>query len=324
MKQLWLVMTVAFLVACTGQPTQDPTTDVEITGEAYYMERIMMPSDSVLEIELIAEPGGDRLAIDRSEGVGGPPYHFGLGIDQDVMSPDGHYLLQLILYLPDGTPRFAATVPVSLDQTNVSRVRLIGIDSSARETDSGPLAAEWNSFQCGDVAVDANFETDGQVSLSLPWASVELPLVPAASGARFGDGDIEFWTRGSDQARLTTADNDSVECSPRDSVSPWTRAMLKGVDFRAVGNEPGWHVEVIEDDGLMFLTRDHGADQQVFEDVEVLADQAGYRATYAGKEVVVRLDPSPCQDTIVGWTSPFTVSLGINGQTLQACGRFLR
>ncbi len=324
MKKPCVLLTVAFLVACAGQPTQDPATEVEITGEAYYMERIMMPPDSVLEIELVAEPGGDRLAFERAEDVGAPPYAFGLGIDQDVMSPDDHYLLQLILYLPDGTPRFAATVPISLEQTNVSRVRLIGIDSSAQDTDSGSRAAEWNSFQCGDVAVDANFETDGQVSLSLPWARVELPEVPAASGARFGDGDIEFWTRGSDQARLTTADNGSVECSPRDSVSPWTQAMLKGVDFRAVGNEPGWHMEVFEDEGRMFLIRDHGADHQVFEDVEVLADQAGYRAASADKEVVVRLDQVPCQDAIVGWTSPVMVSLEINGQTVQACGRFLR
>ena len=76
--------------------------------------------------------------------------------------------------------------------------------------------------------------------------------------------------------------------------------------------------------GRMFLIRDHGADHQVFEDVEVLADQAGYRAASAGKEVVVRLYQVPCQDTIVGWTSPVMVSLEINGQTVQACGRFLR
>ncbi|MCP1675368.1 putative lipoprotein [Natronocella acetinitrilica] len=227
MKQFWLVITVAFLVACTGQQAQNPPTEVEVTG-------------------------------------------------------------------------------------------------SAQDTNSGPLAGEWHSFQCGDVAVDAAFETDGQVSLSLPWGRVELYEVPAASGARFDDGDIEFWTRGSDQARLTTAGTESIDCSPRDSLSPWTRAMLQGVDFRAVGNEPGWHVEVIEEEMLMILTRDHGALHQVFEDIEVLADQAGYRAESGGKDVVVTLDSAPCQDTNVGWTFPLTVSLGINGQTLQACGRFLR
>lgn len=325
MKQVLWVAAVVFLAACGGEsePESEPTMEIEITGEAHYMERIMMPPDAVLEIALVDEVSGDRLAVERMEDVGSPPYPFSLRIDQGLMSSDDHYLLQLTLYLPDATPRFAAEVPVSSNQTSVSEVRLIGVDASAQGMGSETLAVEWHSFQCGDVAVDANFEVDDQVTLSLPWGKAELPLVPAASGARYDDGDIEFWTRGTDQARLTIADDDSVECSLRDSVSPWTQAMLDGVDFRAVGNEPSWHVDVMEEEGIMFLTRDHGANRLVFENVEVLADQAGYHADASGNDVKVMLASEPCQDSMVGWTFPFTVSLESNGQTLQACGRFL-
>ncbi|MFC7368967.1 MliC family protein [Vreelandella zhaodongensis] len=325
MKQFLWVAAVVFLAACGGEsePESEPATEVEITGEAHYMERIMMPPDSVLEIALVDEVSGDRLVVERMEDVGAPPYPFDLRIDQDLMSSDNQYLLQLTLYLPDATPRFSAEVPVSSNQTNVSEVRLIGVDSSAQGMGSETLAVEWHSFQCGDVAVDANFEMDDQVTLSLPWGKAELPLVPAASGARYDDGEIEFWTRGTDQAHLTIADDDSVECSLRDSMSPWTQAMLDGVDFRAVGNEPGWHVEVMEEEGTMLLTLDHGANRHVFEDVEVWADQAGYHAESSDHEVTVTLAPEPCQDSMVGWTFPFTVSLDINGQALQACGRFL-
>lgn len=323
MKQLWLVAMAAVLAACGGESTPGPTAQVDITGDAYYMERIMMPPGSVLEIELIDEVSGERLATERMEDVGAPPYPFGLRVDQELISPEGEYLLQLTLYLPDGAPRFAAEIPVTRDQTHVSRIRLVGVDYSEQDPDPEPMPAEWHSFQCGDIAVDASFDADARVSLSLPWKLVELPLVRAASGARFADDEIEFWTRGSDQARLTLPDEETFECILRDSLSPWTRAMIDGVDFRAVGNEPGWHVEVMHDEGLLFLTLDYGTNRLEFEDVEVLADQAGYRAESPGNEVEITIEHATCQDSMVGWPFPVRVEMRLNDLELQACGRFL-
>jgi uncharacterized lipoprotein YbaY len=64
MKQFLWVAVVVFLAACGGESEPESAAEVEITGEAHYMERIMMPPDSVLEIALVDEVSGDRLVVE--------------------------------------------------------------------------------------------------------------------------------------------------------------------------------------------------------------------------------------------------------------------
>ncbi len=325
-RWLWF-FTIVALAACGGDSAQEPLTSearAEITGEAYYLERIMMPPGSTLEIELADDATGEVLAHERIEGPEAPPYPFGLSVAADLLEVGKTYHLHLTLFLPDGSPRFAAEVPISADSAELGRIRLTGVDYSEADPDRDEPMAGWHSFQCGEVALDVQFDGDESARLSLPWALLELELQPAASGARYAADEVEFWTRGQDQARLTLADGDAVDCVPRDRVSPWTQAMMDGVDFRAVGNEPGWHLHARHEQADLELVLDYGVSELEFSGtLEILPDQAGYRAESPGNLAEVTLEQADCTDTMVGWTFPITVHLQINDRSLSACGRFL-
>lgn len=327
MKRILLLLVAAVLAACGGESAPERPAEPErlvVTGEAYYLERIMLPPGSVLEVELIDEATGTALALARVEGPEAPPYPFALEVPADAFEGAQAHLAQLTLFLPDGSPRFAAEVPVSVESLELGRIRLVGVDYSEADPGREEAVAGWHSFQCGDIAVDARFEDDEAASLSLPWALVDLALQPAASGARYTGESVEFWTRGQDQALLTLGEDEAIECQRRDALSPWTQAMIDGVDFRAVGNEPGWHLEARHDDGHLLLVLDYGAHRLEFVDtLEVLDDQAGYRAESPGNLAEVGLEAVDCQDSMVGWVFPVTVTLQLNDRRMTACGRFL-
>ncbi|HEX7072166.1 MAG TPA: hypothetical protein VF190_15240, partial [Rhodothermales bacterium] len=57
-----------------------------------------------------------------------------------------------------------------------------------------------------------------------------------------------------DPAADTSAGPASTENLPEGTQSPvWDEARARGVDFRAVGQEPGWLLEIADGDSLRFL-----------------------------------------------------------------------
>ncbi|HEY6362032.1 MAG TPA: MliC family protein [Vicinamibacterales bacterium] len=97
-------------------------------------------------------------------------------------------------------------------------------------------------FQCNGGTVTTTFHGD-RVTLELSDRNVTLPHVVAASGARYSDGVSTFWNKGNEA--MLELDGRSRSC--RIVRDPWQEARDRGVDFRAVGQEPGWHLEI--DDG---------------------------------------------------------------------------
>ncbi len=86
---------------------------------------------------------------------------------------------------------------------------------------------------CFVACVEKNF-----VWLFLPTKTVSLPRVPSGVGDKFSDGKIMFWSR-NQEALLKIADNVQYSCVNNPLKAVWEHAKLTGVDFRAVGNEPG-------------------------------------------------------------------------------------
>lgn len=113
---------------------------------------------------------------------------------------------------------------------------------------------------------------------------------------------------------------------PATDPSPWEAAAARGVDFRAVGNEPGWFLEL--DDGVQIvLVRDYGRRRNAFPAPEPEVDEAARRVTFrttaAGETLRVTLAPGPCEDTMSGEVFDTTVTVTIGGETLDGCGRAL-
>jgi membrane-bound inhibitor of C-type lysozyme len=75
---------------------------------------------------------------------------------------------------------------------------------------------ETYAYDCDDgTRMTARFENASgrdEVLLTLPDRTVRLPLVPAASGARYSDGETTWWGKGAAEARLEHADGRSCRC----------------------------------------------------------------------------------------------------------------
>lgn len=112
---------------------------------------------------------------------------------------------------------------------------------------------------------------------------------------------------------------------PDGAASPWEAARRRGVDFRAVGQEPGWVLEVYND-SLVVLEADYGADRLAIP--TNAAPATGNAFTFDGREggrmLSVVVTEAPCQDTMSGEAYPATVTVRLDGErSLQGCGRAL-
>ncbi len=326
MKTIVMAMAGLALVGCgrdSGEPDQtESSASVQLTGEAFYAERIVMPPGSWLDVELVDEEADYVLARQRLEDIGTPPYPFELNVGQGALRPDGAYTVLVTLFLPDGSPRFVAESPVNPNRLDTSTIRLQAIDYSEQDEEVVEMA-DWIAWRCGEIPVDVHFAADDKLVLALPWQDHVLQAEPAASGARYRGEGVQFWSRDHHSARLSREAEPDVDCQPADDMSPWTAARERGIDFRASGNEPGWLMEVRNGDpARLDLLLDYGAHELSFEGITVLPGQAGFTADAPGNHVEIQLIHEPCHDTMVNWTFPVRVEMTLNDLNLSACGRF--
>jgi uncharacterized membrane protein/membrane-bound inhibitor of C-type lysozyme len=158
----------------------------------------------------------------------------------------------------------------------------------------------------------------------LPSVTVSLPHVPSASGARYSDGTTTLWTKG--EEAVLDAPADSIRgCVNNRARAIWEHAKLGGVDFRAVGNEPGWHMELSHDSIL--LVTDYGEHRYAFPTPVVEASPAerrsAYRSSLNGHHLEVLLEARECRDIMSGEAFETTVTVTVDGRILRGCGRAL-
>jgi putative lipoprotein len=185
-----------------------------------------------------------------------------------------------------------------------------------RITDTPPIVAR---FDCDTFALTATFH-DGRVTLDLPTRTMTLPQTPAASGARFGDAQTTFWNKGM-EATLEI-DGRSEHCLER--RDPWQDAQDRGVDFRAIGQEPGWFLEIDREQQIR-LVYDY-AEHQAITPVPVpvvSGTTRAYDVTTDDHRLRIVIEERGCNDVMSGEAFPRTVTVTIDDRTLHGCGRDL-
>lgn len=172
-------------------------------------------------------------------------------------------------------------------------------------------------FQCDAEIVTATFYGD-RVTLDLPKRNVTLPHVVAASGARYSDGISTFWNKGSDA--MLELDGRSRSC--RIVRNPWQEARDRGIDFRAVGQEPGWFLE-IDNGKSMRLVYDYAQREAITPVPDPVARRGSttYDATTEAHRLRVIIEDTSCNDAMSGEAFPRTVTVEIDGRSLRGCGR---
>ncbi len=108
-----------------------------------------------------------------------------------------------------------------------------------------------------------------------------------------------------------------------ESMPSWENARAAGVDFRGVGQEPGWMLDIHQSDRIVFLW-DYGEQSAVFPLPAPTAPQEGatrYEAEARGHVLTITIRRAPCQDAMSGEPFPATVEIVIDQRELDGCGR---
>jgi putative lipoprotein len=126
-----------------------------------------------------------------------------------------------------------------------------------------------------------------------------------------------------DSARAdTNATADSAR--PEGSGVPWEDARSRGIDFRAVGQEPGWFAE-IDDGKSIYVFADYG-EKKVTTPAPAPRDSAGvrlYEVTKEATRLTIRIETVPCADAMSGEQMTHTVTMNLDGREYRGCGRRL-
>lgn len=183
------------------------------------------------------------------------------------------------------------------------------------------------NFQCNELAVGVTYADGGERAvLAYSGRRLALPIAVSASGARYADdAGNEFWSRG-DEATLVLAGEERRECATTTRVSPWEQAAERGIVYRAVGQEPGWLVEVTggEPDTLS-AQLDYGQRQVEVSPAGALDGGAeGYAGETAdGVPVRLEIERSDCADPMSGERFLTSARLQVGEDVYAGCGSFL-
>lgn len=209
---------------------------------------------------------------------------------------------------------------------------MFGIASGSEETALGSYetaAAEGFTFASEGLRLVAHFADEEATIVLSDGRTFVLPQAISASGARFTDGDTEFWNKGDEAYVQLDGQSHTVRIvDPETDV--WERARREGVTFRAVGQEPGWLVEIVEgrtirlllDYGLTELTTPLGSLE-----THLITGTRTYRtlAPWSPVPLAVTIENKVCYDGMSGegFTSTVYVQLDGSPDTLVGCGRDL-
>ena len=165
-------------------------------------------------------------------------------------------------------------------------------------------------FACGETEV--SFGVLGErATLRIDGQDHDMTQAISASGARYvggPEGGVEFWSKG-DTAMLTVPGQEYPDCTRIDETAP---------AYRAGGNEPGWYVDV--DDNEVDIVAQYGEVTKRAPRPEVTIENGGYVFDMPGIAARLRIEEGLCHDDMSGMPHPDHAILTLDGQDLRGCG----
>lgn len=110
------------------------------------------------------------------------------------------------------------------------------------------------------------------------------------------------------------------------NATPWERARAHGYDFRAIGQEPGWFLEM-DFDGMTHLATDYAQTHYRMPTPSPHPYERAPTTTYAARlddtRITVVISSVACEDVMSGERFPHTVTVYVGDEELSGCGRYL-
>jgi len=198
---------------------------------------------------------------------------------------------------------------------------LPGHVASAHAGEAGTFEAKTFVFICEDQSSHVLRTTENGVWLFSPEGTRKLPLVRSASGAKYSDGVSVVWTKGK-EALIGKVGGKLRSCHNDRRAAIWEHAKLNGADFRAIGNEPGWTLEIHEMSRVI-LVSDYGASRVEVALPEPVVDSGARSTRWDAAELTLELIGDRCSDSMSGEAFETKVVVSWQGRTLRGCGRAL-
>jgi uncharacterized membrane protein len=104
----------------------------------------------------------------------------------------------------------------------------------------------------------------------------------------------------------------------------WHAAKLRGVAFRAIGQEPGWLLEITTGDKILLVTNTgQTITEYPYVEPEVFQSQRKSYFSVKPGELMVTIEGLKCTDIMSGENFEVSVFIVLNGKQLNGCGRAL-
>jgi len=175
-------------------------------------------------------------------------------------------------------------------------------------------------YDCSDNYHFVAEVTNKSAWLFLPSETLQAKKVEGSNPIVYTKGAISYSLQGYKASIVLK--NRNFTCQNDGIAATFEKAKLSGVAFRAIGNEPGWILEVTSDTEVVLITN-LGESTTAFEVVEKFSD--GYSMEYKMKSthntLFVRIESRVCKDTMVDREYESTVYINFDGVNMQGCGK---
>ncbi len=311
-----LILAACLVTACTfemrpgtdAEDGEEATVTVAVAGQLFYPERIALPGQAVLHIRVDAvDVDGIRIMSEQRQTLDGRQVPLPLGLTfERSESPDTLHRLRAWVSVPDQAI-LRDTGPVLLapesDQIDLGELRLWAFDSALH----GP------AWQCGRHTLSFVSPGAERAILHLDNQVHELVQTQAASGVRYESVENEsLWIHEKGgQMLLAVADEVQQDCQT------WSGPEA---DIVARGNEPGWMLEVGENQ--LELLYDYGTARL---DLPLLARSieglsVHYHAAGAAGALLAVFRKQICNDDATGMPYPWAAEIQFAERRFSGCG----
>jgi uncharacterized membrane protein len=211
-----------------------------------------------------------------------------------------------------------------LCRLSVASLLLIVLTSARPLADAQVTAAdaEWLIYSCHNLSLLTVRVHQAQVEVTTATRKATLAEAPTPSPARYTNGTVTL--TGLDEYVRLEEPGAVYWCRKIPGEAPWHEASLRGIEFRAAGDDPVWSVEVDSGVGVEFATG-LGAARTVsrFPPAELKGDKRSMTlsARSASHALTLVAEQRVCHQA--GNTMTLTVTATLDGKTYSGCGRAL-
>ncbi len=186
-----------------------------------------------------------------------------------------------------------------------------------------PSAAISSGHRCNEPGYTARTVPAG------PYLASEYKLAPGSLKPLAGHDQVHLLEVSCGRGPWATLGVRILEIDQDHALAPWDGVffgLARDHDFRAVGQEPGWQLEIRKGEEIRF-TYDYGKGMAVTPASRAQVDSSTgtqtYHAVAEANDLRVEIVPVRCTDAVSGRPFASTVTVTLNGKTYRGCGEEL-